>query len=305
MNEPSQPAPVDWAIFALLVAIGGSSFAMIRIAVESVPPVVVTVARLWIGASVMYAAMRAGGLSFPPIWTRAPDARTLAGPWRWWIAVGAVGYAIPFLLYPWAQQYIPSGLAGVYMALMPIWTLVLAAAFASERVTPARAAGFALGLAGVVFLIGPDVVTGAARSSLLAQGGLLIATFCYAAAAVLSKRAPRTTARQFAAATTLCGAAMVTPALLFTAFEPASWTLKSALAVLGLGLGPTGLAGLLIILLINRVGAGFMALANYLTPVCAVLIGSALFGERIGWTAAFALGVILCGVFIGQRGVKR
>ncbi len=282
------------------VAIGGSSFAFIHTALETLSPAVVTVGRMWIGACVMYAVMRIGRRRFPALLVRTEKGPRLHRAWAWMLGVSAVGYAIPFLIFPWAQQFIASGLAGVYMAFMPLWTLLLASLFAGERLTPQKIGGFALGASGVFILLGPEVIAGVAHSNLLAQAGLLVATFCYAASAVLSRRAPRLRPRVFAAGTTLGGALLVTPALLFADVSaPAS--LESLAALVALGIGPTGLAGFIIIILIKRVGAGFMALSNYVTPLFAVVLGAVLFHERLGFNVLAALAVILAGVFISQR----
>jgi drug/metabolite transporter (DMT)-like permease len=220
-------------------------------------------------------------------------------------AVSAIGYTIPFFIFPWAQQFIESGLAGVYMAFMPIWTLGLAYLFANESLGRAKLAGFALGFSGVILLMGPDVIGGAARSSLFAQAGLLVATLCYAISVILSRRTPPIRPRVFACGTVLGAAIMSTPVLFFTELHPQEWALGGMLSVAALGVGPTGIAGILIIMLVKRAGAGFMALANYLTPMWAVMVGALLFGERLGLNVFFALAIILAGVAVSQRRGRR
>ena len=289
--------PLDWFIFAIIVAVGGSSFAMIRGAVETVPPAVVSVGRLWVGAIFLIAVMAQAGRRFPPL-TRN---RALASEWRWIIALSLVGYVIPFLIFPWAQQFIASGLAGVYMAFMPIWTVLLAYFFADEALTLKKTVGFLLGFVGVLVLMGPDILTGLRTSGFLAQVSLLVATLGYAAAAVLTRRAPDIRPRVFSAGALLCAAIFTTPILFVTDLDVDAWTPSGVLNVIGLGLGPTGLAGILLIIMIRRVGAGFVGLANYLTPVWAVLMGAAIFGEPLTARLIGALALILAGVAIAQH----
>ncbi|MBB5518185.1 DMT family transporter [Amphiplicatus metriothermophilus] len=295
----------DWLLLTVLVCIGGSSFAMIRGAVETIPPAAVSAGRLWVGAALMFAVMRLAGRRFPPLLARTPKGARLHRAWAYMLAVSAIGYAMPFLIFPWAQQYVESGLAGIYMAFMPIWTLALASLFADERLTPGKLAGFALGFTGVMILLGPGALRGVFASDMIAQAGLLLATFGYAASAVIARRAPAIRPRVFAAGTALGAAIMTTPVLFFTDLELEAWSATSILCVVGLGVGPTGLAGLIIIILIKRAGAGFMALANYLVPVMAVLFGAVLFGERLAPQAFVALGVILSGVALSRRRPRR
>lgn len=297
--EDIQPQASDWVLFALIVAIGGSSFAMIRGAVETIPPIVVTVGRLWVGALFLLIVMVQAGRRLPPVLKIGGGG--ISAEWRSIIAISIVGYVIPFMIFPWAQQYIESGLAGIYMAFMPIWTVFLAYIFAGESLSWRKIIGLILGVAGVVLLIGPDVIADAATTNITAQIMLLIATFGYAAAAVITRKAPPMRPRAFAAGTLLTAALLSTPALLFIELNAEEWSLAGIINVIGLGLGPTGLAGVLLIVLIQRVGAGFMAFANYVTPFWAVAMGALLFNERLDPSAFIALVIILIGVAISQR----
>ena len=302
-SSEQTPTLSDWLLFALLVAVGGSSFAMIRGAVETVPPVAVTVGRLWVGAVFTYIVMRQAGRHLPPLID--PNGGGLHREWRWMAAVSLIGYVVPFLIFPWAQQHIESGLAGIYMAFMPIWTVGFAYLFAGESLTGRKICGFALGLVGVIILIGPSVFGQAAQTNILAQIMLLIATLGYAASAVLTRNAPPIRPRIFATGCLLISAIITTPILFFIDLKMDEWSLTSIINVVALGFGPTGLAGVLLIVLIQRIGAGFMALANYLTPLWAVGLGALSFGERLGINALAALIIILAGVAIAQRGQKK
>ncbi len=297
-TRQGEPALADWLLFFLLVGLGGSSFALIRAAIETIPPVAVSVGRLWIAAAMLFIIMRMKNRKWPPLMAGARPHRL----WAWMAAIGAVGYTAPFLIFPWAQQFVPSGLAGVYMAFMPLWTLGLAYFFADERLTPQKIIGFGLGFVGVAILVGPDALNRQESSSLLAEAMLLLATLCYAASAVMSRRAPAARPRAFSAGIVLMGAIFATPALLAAGeLNTAEWSVKSIVAVIALGVGPTGLAGVIIIVLIRRVGAGFMALANYLTPIWAIIVGGLAFGERLAPSTFIALAVIFAGVAISQR----
>ena len=300
LKDPAQARPLDWMLLGALVVISGSAFVMIREAVETIPPPAIASIRLWIGAGLMFAIMRAAGRRFPALIVRTEKGPRLHLAWAWMLSVSAIGYTIPFFIFPWAQQYVDSGLAGVYMAFMPIWTLGLAFLFANEEVSPTKLAGFLLGFAGVLILMGPDVIGGAARSSILAQLGLLVATFGYGVSAVIMRRMPRIRPRVFAAGAILGAAVFSTPALFVTDLHIERWTLPGVLSLIGLAVGPTGLAGLIIIIMIKRAGAGFMSLANYLVPIWAIFMGALLFHERLEPRVFVALAVILFGVAISQ-----
>lgn len=301
IKSPKGARAFDWFLLSLLVALSGSAFVMIREAVTTIPPQAVASIRLWVGALLMTVIMLSAGRRFPPLLARSARGCRLHRAWAPMLAVGMVGYTIPFFIYPWAQQYVESGLAGVYMAFMPVWTVGLAYLFADEGLTRGKIGGFALGFAGVVILMGPDAVSGAARSSAIAQGGLLVATFCYAVSAIIARRTRGVRPRVFTAGAILSGAVFSSPALFLTDLHTDQWSLPSIASVIGLAVAPTGLAGLVIIVIIKRAGAGFMALANYLVPVWAIFLGALLFGERLEPRVFLALAIIFAGVAISQR----
>ena len=300
-KAPSEATPYDWMLLAAIVAFGGSSFVMIRSAVETIPPAIVGPGRVWVGAILLYVLMRAAGRRLPPFLIRGHKGWRVRRSWLWMIAVGGVGNVLPFFIFPWAQQFVDSGLAGIYMAFMPIWTIALAYVFANEGLGTHKIIGFALGFTGVVALMGPDALGGAATADLRAQGALLFATFLYAASAVLARRAPPIRPRVFAAGMMIVAAVMTTPALFIAEWQAESWSWTSIASVIGLGVFPTGLNGVLIIMLIRRAGAGFMALSNYITPIWAVAMGALVYSERLEATALIALALILAGVAVSQR----
>lgn len=302
-HTETAPQLYDWLLLSVIVAVGGSAFAMIRTSVETVPPVVVTVVRLWIGAVVLYVMMARAGRRLPPLFAR--NSKTVLHPeWVWMIVISIIGYVIPFFIFPWAQQFLESGLAGIYMAFMPIWTIGLAFFFAGESLAFRKLLGFAAGFVGVVILIGPGVIGSAASADILPQLAILLATLCYAAAAVITRRAPKIRPRIFATGTLIASAVLATPTLLFVDLHITGWSAASVANVIALGIFPTGIGGILLIILIQRTGAGFMALANYLTPLWAVAAGAILFDERLEITALLALAVILAGVAVSQSGRK-
>ncbi|MEL6790465.1 MAG: DMT family transporter [Pseudomonadota bacterium] len=310
-STPDTPLPraLDWLLLTILILVGGTSFAMIRGAIETIPPAIVAVARLWIGAIMMLIIMHLAGRTLPTLFLRHDRGAAISPAWLAMIACGIIGNSVPFLLFPWAQQYVPTGLAGIYMAIMPLWTIVLAALFASEALTVPRVAGFALGFLGVVVLLIPSLMapdaTGIATATngeaLRAQLGLIVATLGYAGSAVIARRAPAIRPRAFSAGILLSAALAATPALFFTPINPEDWSLISILCVIGLGIFATGMGAIIIIVIIQRNDAGFMSYANYLTPIWAVLLGVLLFRERLHPLVFVALAIITLGLYVSQR----
>ncbi|MGZ8269110.1 MAG: DMT family transporter, partial [Burkholderiales bacterium] len=284
----------DWALLLALVAMWGSSFMFNKLGLATVGPGTLVAGRLAIGTLVLLAVVYARGMRLPPL-----------GPvWVAYAVLGIVGNALPFFLITWGQQVVDSALAGILMAAMPLATLVLAHFLvAGERMTRQRAAGFAVGFAGIVLLMEPAAIAGVggAAVQVLSQLAVLGGALCYAANSVLARLLVKTDFLVAAAGTLLVASIVVVP--LAIAIET-PWTrspsFSSAAAIAWLGLGPTALATLLYFRLISSAGPTFMSLVNYLSPPVAVFLGVTLLREHPGVNAYAGLGLILGGIALSQ-----
>ncbi len=165
-RQPAPARPVPSArvalAFAAIYLIWGSTYLAIRIAVAEVPPLLMAGARMLAAGAVLYAVARRTGS--PP-----PTGREWRG--------AALGGALLFLAgngaLAWAEQRIPSGLAALVSALIPLYAVVLEVAWGGGPRPGARVAlGLGLGLAGVGVLVG-GFGPGGPRPDLLATLVLL------------------------------------------------------------------------------------------------------------------------------------
>lgn len=284
----------DWGLLAILVVLWGSNFMFIKIGVETVPPATLVASRLAIGAAIMVVAVRAMGYTFPP----------LGREWAPYLAIAVLGNTLPFWAITWGQQYIESALAGILMAIMPLSTLVLAHFFvAGEAMTRHRIAGFVLGFAGIVVLMGPAALTGLGGSSLrvFAQLSVLAGALFYALQSVLVRRVLKGNVMVASAAVLMLAALISLPVALLV---DRPWTLspsfRSIAVVVWIGIGPTALATITYLRLVGAAGPTFTSLTNYCVPVVALFLGTALLGEQPGANAYAGLALILSGIAVTQ-----
>ena len=288
---------LHWILLLALVAMWGSSFMLTKVAVSALSPSSVVAGRVVIATVILGIAMVFLGRRLPR-WGRH---------WVFFIAMAVMGNCLPFWLISWGQRGIDSGLAGILMAVMPLATLVLAHVFVEgERLTAARAAGFATGFAGVVVLIGPEAVmeVAGAGSHLLSELAVLGGALCYAVATIIARRRPDSDA--LVAATGVAIAASVIMAPMAMASAAAGGPLDSPVpaaslaAVAILGVVSTALATVVYFKLIALAGPSFLSLINYLIPLWAVLVGMAVLDERPDWTALAALALVLLGIALSE-----
>jgi drug/metabolite transporter (DMT)-like permease len=293
----ARPAPSDWAAMVALVIMWGGAFALMKVAVQEIPPLTVVGARIGLSGLILTLACYGAGRHLPNPFTRA-GARL----WGIYALLGIVGNTIPFTLITWAEMHISSAVAGILVAFMPLMTLILAGVtLRSEPVTPKRVAGFLLGFAGVVVLIGPGVLGKLGTGAVLAQLAVLAGAACYAANTVMTRVIDYGGRWAAAAGLNLAAGVFVIVASLIV---DAPWSLRpepgSMLAVLALAVGPSALATVLLLKVIASAGPTFMAYVNYLVPLAAVGFGTLFLAERPGPEALVALGLILAGLGVGQ-----
>jgi drug/metabolite transporter (DMT)-like permease len=283
-----------WVLLLALVAMWGSSFMFTSVAVSTLPPATVVAARLLIAALGLGGALVFRGRRLPA----SPGHR------RFFVICAVVGNVLPFWLISWGQQHIPSGLAGLLMAIMPLTTLVLAHLFVeNERLSGIRVLGFAIGFSGIVVLVGPNVLLElrGVGSALLAELAVLGGAVCYAANAIISQRRPPAAPLEAAAGVAIAASLLMVP-LAAAADQPwqLSLTAPAAVAVAFLGIVSTGIATLVYFRLISLAGPSFLSLINYLIPIWAMALGVVALGEQPDWSALVALVLVLSGIALSE-----
>ncbi len=298
MSRIRHPAS-HWVLLACLVTMWSTTYLAIKVALTGFDPLTVIAARLVLATLVLLGIAAAAG-------TRLPRTRV---EWAWMLWLAMLGNCLPFFFITWGTQHIDSSLAGILVAVMPLGVLVLAHfALPGERITREKAAGFVLGFAGVVLLIGPDALDLGTTSALhiLGQLAVLGGALLYSGNAVSARRMPPMDSITVALATLLIASvAMVSCAFWFEDPFAARPPPEAVWSVVWMGLFPTAAATIVYFQLIRRAGASFMALTNYLTPGISVLLGMVLLGERPGWNAFAGMALILAGVAIAQSAWKR
>ena len=198
--------------------------------------------------------------------------------------MGLLNTTLPITLNAWGLTRIDTGLAGMLTATVPIFT-VLVAHFATrdERFTGAKAAGIAVGMAGVLVILGTDLGSIATGSG-LGKLALLLSGLLYGLAAVYA-RSLKDVPPMILTLGQLCTAAVwLLPVVVF-ADRPwrtaATWSMDAVLAILVLSVFGTALGYLLFYRILTTAGATNASLVAYVIPVVAVLLGAVTLEERL------------------------
>ncbi len=290
---PTTPTLSNWIALIALGLIWGASFLGIAIALEGFAPVWVAAGRITIGALTLSTIAALMGVRLP--------GQPLV--WVFAAGMGVFSNAVPFFLLSWSQQHVTSGFAGITMAAIPLFIIGLAHPLVpGEALTRIKALGFALGLAGVAVLIGPGIwaATGSALEN-VARLGCLGAALSYAVGAILTRRCPDVHPVGFGVLALWVATAIMLPAAFLADGLPAMPAPRAGLALLYLGLLPTGLATLLLVGIIRSAGPSFLSQVNYHVPVWSVLLGVVVLAEELPGRFLLALAIIIAGLMISRK----
>ena len=277
---------INWSLLMALVFLWGTSFMFISISVDTVDPYSIVFYRVLLGALVLIFAVYVAGESLPLDLTA----------WLAFFLMGAVGNLLPFFLISWGQQSVSSGVAGMIMAIMPLMTMLMAHYFVDgENLNRYKIIGFMLGITGITILLGP-VFEGGGRAVL---GGIAIfvAATSYAVNSILVRRLPRFKPLVAGAGVLIAASILMFPLWLWLGSSNfGSITPGSMYSVIWLGIGPTGIATIILFAVIARAGPTFLSTINYMIPVVAFFAGALVLSEPIEWHSILALITILSGI---------
>jgi drug/metabolite transporter (DMT)-like permease len=279
-----------------LAAIWGCSFLFIEVGIRELHPTYVTFGRVLTGAATLLVILGIQRRALP----RSPRL------WAHLFLLGGVGVALPFTLFGYGEQRIPSLLAGIWNGTTPLVVLPIAVlVFRTEHFTMRRMAGLLLGFLGVLTVLG--VWRGVGGGALSGQLMCLGAAACYGVAIPYQKRfitdakesGPALSAGMLISAVVqlLVAAPLIAGGV---PPNPVDLSPEVVASVVALGALGTGLAFVIHMRNIRLIGASRASMVTYLVPVFAVAVGMTVLDETIEWYQPLGALLVLAGVAVSH-----
>jgi drug/metabolite transporter (DMT)-like permease len=276
------------AAFAVVYVVWGSTYLAIRYAVETLPPFLMAGTRFVLAGLILYGWARWRGVARPD-----------PGAWRWAFVVGALFVPLGNGLVVWAEQRVPSALAALIAAGIPLWVAFFERlAPGGARLEPVRVAGLLTGFVGVVVLVSGEGLTITGGSRVLA---VALASMASALGMVTLRRAPLPTDPAMSSALTMLAGGAIATLVGVAAGEPGEFipgavSAESVAAYVYLVFFGSVLAFTCFAWLARSVSPSRASTHAYVNPLVALALGAWLAGERLGPRALLATPLILAGL---------
>ncbi len=272
--------PSTWKVllaFGIIYFVWGSTFLAIRVGVREVPPFLLAAMRFLLAGGALYAWMRARG-------TSSPSARE-------WLSASILAVLIFVLDYGllfWAEQRVPSGIAAVMLATIPLFMALSEILFLRTQKLTARL-GFALliGIAGVAVLMSHSLTFGDVPIDTSGALALIVGAMSWSIASALSRKLPLPESKPMSSgAQMLCGGVflLITAGALgeFRGFHPQAVSREAWMALAYLVIAGSIIAFTAYVWLIHHESPTKVGTYAYVNPVVAVALGYFLGGETVG-----------------------
>lgn len=282
-------ATQDWALFFGISMVWGASFLLIAESLESLTPGMVTLGRVSLGAVTLWSLrlVRDPGQRIDP----ADRVRI--------VLLGVVWVAVPFTLFPLAQQWISSAVTGLLNGATPVLVAVVSVLFVRVAPRGLQLVGLLLGFTGIVLIS----LGSAGQGSSETRGVLLVlaATLCYAFSLNI---APALQAKYGAIVLMSSVLGVATVAVVPYALVDLGdneWQTSSVLALMALGSVGTGFAYWVMSALVGRVGSIRASFITYLIPVISLVLGVWLRNDTVSGLALIGTPITMMGALVASR----
>src|SRR5579883_3230426 len=277
--------------FSIIYFVWGSTFLAIRIGVHEVPPLLLAAMRFLVAGLVLYG------------WTLARGERSPS--WRQWVSASILAiliFLIDYGLLFWAEQRVPSGVAAVMMATIPVFMALSEIIFLrTQKLTVRLSVALLIGLGGVVVLVSRSLNLGGAPIDRMGAVALLIASMSWSVSSSVARKVPLPPSKVMSSgAQMLAGGVFLAIAAAargeFRGFHPASvsrgaWIALAYLIVAGSIVGFTAY-----VWLIHHESPTKVGTYAYVNPVVAVVLGYFFGGEALGMRTILGTACVLVSV---------
>jgi drug/metabolite transporter (DMT)-like permease len=276
--------------FAVSGLFWGIPYLLMKVAVRDFPPAVIVCGRVLIGAAILI-----------PIAIHQKVLKDAIRGWRYVLPYAIFEMMIPWILITNAEKKISSGLAGLLVATVPIWSTIFASLAGDKTVWHSkRLVGIAVGFAGLVGLVGYESIFGEANIVSILM--MVVAAISYSFAVnMIAIKLPDVSG------IAINGMAMFITAIAYAPLMVLQWpaantvSAESALSLLALGIFCTALAFISFFIVLKEIGPARASVGTYVNTAVAVVLGVIILSEPLTLGIIIGLPLVMIGSFLASR----
>jgi drug/metabolite transporter (DMT)-like permease len=286
-----------WLALAIVYVVWGSTYLGIDLAVRTIPPFLMAAIRFLIAGALLYAwAVRRGDRADRPTARQWLSALLVAAPM---LAVGnaAVG---------WAEQTLDTGTASLIIASVPLWMALLDRVFYGQRLARVVVSGLVVGFAGVGLLVAPGGSGGFSRAAIV----LVFSSLAWAIGSLYSRTAPQPSRPLVSAGMQMLAGGAILAVVSGASGELSSFSVGAVSLESWLGLAYLVVFGSLIAFtsymwLLRNAPTTLVGTYAYVNPFVAVLLGTVVLGEPLGWRTLVGGAIVISAVDLIVRAPRQ
>ncbi|MCX6439328.1 MAG: EamA family transporter [Actinobacteria bacterium] len=282
----------SWIFFGIVGFLWGIPYLLMKVAVADIPPPLIVAGRTLIGAAILI-----------PIAIKKNTFKDAIKGIRYVIPYAVLEMVGPWILITNAEKEISSGLAGLLIATVPIFSTIFSSLRGDHSVwQPKRIFGLIIGFVGIIALVGIESITGTSNPKAIAM--VILAAIMYAYAVLMI-----TTNLPGVDGIAINGVAMGLTCLFYTPIAIATWpsnpvSTQAITALVALGVFSTAIAFMLFFIVIVEIGPARGSLTTYVNTAVAVVLGIIILGEPITLGIQVGLPLVVLGSYLASRKEK-
>ena len=276
--------------FAVSGLLWGIPYLLMKVAVEDIPPTVIVCGRVLIGAAILI-----------PIAIHQKVLMDAIRGWRYVLPYAIFEMMIPWILITNAEIKISSGLAGLLIATVPIWSTIFASITGDKSVWHSkRLVGILVGFVGLIGLVGYESIIGSSDPLSIAM--MLVTAMSYSYAVnMISQKLPDVSGIAINGLAMIFTAIAYAPLMIVQFPEASTVSKEAAISLLALGVFSTSLAFISYFIVMKEIGPASASVITYVNTAVAVVLGVVILSEPLTLGIIIGLPLVMIGSFLASR----
>ena len=276
--------------FAVSGLFWGIPYLLMKVAVADIPPAVIVCGRVLIGAAILI-----------PIAIHQKVLMDAIRGWRYVLPYAIFEMMIPWILITNAEKKISSGLAGLLIATVPIWSTIFASMSGDKTVWHSkRLVGMLVGFIGLIGLVGYESIIGSSDPLSIAM--MLVAAISYSYAVnTISQKLPDVSGIAINGLAMVITSIAYAPLMIVQFPEVSTVSTESAVSLLALGIFCTALAFISFFIVLKEIGPARASIGTYVNTAIAVVLGVLILSEPLTIGIMIGLPLVMIGSFLASR----